>query len=209
MKRIALVFLLSAAGTGGAAPRPEAERDRPAPKGEAGATAASTEAPTTPAAPQTKWALPDLPPVVETERPLGTARQTDRPGASKASSGGLAKPGTASSPRAKRTPGLTPSATSEAGSRSLLRSMTARSVVEGEARVVLADVERVVRPGDLLGGDTVRSVAEGLIVLDRPAAAGQAGGPATVVVRFEADGRARVRVYHEQDPTPVKAPRTE
>lgn len=76
----------------------------------------------------------------------------------------------------------------------------------GEARLLVAGGEQTLRPGDPFGSDRVRAVGGGVVVLDRPAVPGQPGGEATVVLRFDASGRPRVRVYHVEDPTPVTAP---
>lgn len=66
------------------------------------------------------------------------------------------------------------------------------------ARIRLADGEHLLRPGASVGGDTVQSVAGRQIVLRRPAAPGDPRGEGLVVVRFDAAGRARVRVFRER-----------
>lgn len=66
------------------------------------------------------------------------------------------------------------------------------------ARVRLADGEHLLRPGSSVGGDTVRSIAGRQIVLRRPGAPGDPRGEGLVVVRFDAAGRARVRVFRER-----------
>ncbi len=206
MKRIAfVVVLLLNARAGSTDPEPAKEQAGPAAKGTAVVVApADPDAPGN-ASPQKKWAVPELPPPDETELLLRTPRRPTGAAVAPAPTGAAAKkagvpPAGAKAPKPGAAPG-------EGGSRTLLASMKAITLVEGEARVTVAAGERVLRPGDLLGADTVRSVAEGVIVFDRPAVAGQAGGPATVVVRFEANGQTRVRVVYEQDPTPVQAPR--
>jgi hypothetical protein len=70
--------------------------------------------------------------------------------------------------------------------------------------VKTADGTRSLKPGDPLGSDVVKAVEEGLLVLERPAVPGRPGGKATVVVRFDAQGRPSVRIYHEEDPTRVE-----
>ena len=145
--------------------------------------------------PQTKWALPELPPPDKTEVLVGmphAASPTQKVAAAPASTSKTPAPA---------------AATANVAPRTLLASMRAVSLAEGEARVSVAQGERVLRPGDRLGADTVRSVSDGVIVLDRPAAPGKPGGAATVVVRFDANGQARVRVLYEHDPTPLQAPR--
>ena len=150
-------------------------------------------------APQTKWALPELPPPEQTEALVGM------PGATPSPSQGTQKVAGAPSSTAKAP--APAAATANVAPRTLLASMRAVSLAEGEARVSVAEGERVLRPGDRLGADTVRTVSDGVIVLDRPAPLGKPGGAATVVVRFDANGQARVRVLYEHDPTPLQAPR--
>jgi hypothetical protein len=74
------------------------------------------------------------------------------------------------------------------------------SVAEGEATLEVDGVREVVRPGERLGGDTVKSVSPERIVLERPAKPGEAGGPALVIVTFEEGGRGRERVFRAADP---------
>ncbi len=85
-----------------------------------------------------------------------------------------------------------------------LKGARALSTRAGQALLRFPDGERTLRPGDHLGDDVVRAVDTGLLVLDRPSS--RPGGAAKVVVRFDAAGLPRVRVYHVQDPTPVRAP---
>jgi hypothetical protein len=87
-----------------------------------------------------------------------------------------------------------------------LKGVRALSSQAGEMRLLFPDGERTVRPGDRLGTDVVRTIGEGLMVLDRGAIPSVAGGGAVVVVRFDAAGQPRMRVYHVEDPTPVNAP---
>ena len=84
-----------------------------------------------------------------------------------------------------------------------LKGVRAREVRSGQARLVLADGERTVRPGDLVGTDVVRSVEPGCITLGRPL---PDGGEALVVVRFDESGNGRVRILYENDPKPAVAP---
>jgi hypothetical protein len=93
-----------------------------------------------------------------------------------------------------------PSAAGASGAVRLLR------MSPGEALVVVGGAEQSLRVGERLGSDVVRAVGDGVIVLDRPAVPGQAGGEAIVVMRFDASGRASLRVYHAENPTPVLAP---
>ena len=148
---------------------------------------------------ETKWALPEVPPPDHTEAFVGM------PGAASSPPKGTQKAAVAPSSASKAP--APAAATANVAPRTLLASMRAVSLAEGEARVNVAEGERVLRPGDRLGADTVRTVSDGVIVLDRPAPPGKPGGAATVVVRFDAKGQARVRVLYEHDPTPLQAPR--
>jgi hypothetical protein len=87
-----------------------------------------------------------------------------------------------------------------------LKGVRALASQVGEMRLLFPDGERTLRPGDRLGMDVVRTVGDRLLVLDRPEVPSLPGGAATVVVRFDAAGQPRMRVYHVEDPTPVKAP---
>ena len=77
---------------------------------------------------------------------------------------------------------------------------------EGEATLEVAGTRQVVRPGSQLGDDTVRSVAPGRIVLERPASPEEGGGAALVIVTFDASGRSRTQVFGTTDPTRPAAP---
>jgi hypothetical protein len=61
----------------------------------------------------------------------------------------------------------------------------------GAVRVSLDGKERTLRPGDAIGGDTVRRVDGRRLVLSRPEGEGR---ERTVLVRFGDDGRAKVAV---------------
>lgn len=96
----------------------------------------------------------------------------------------------------------TPSSTAKTSGHAGLKAL---ATSEGEARLELADgEERTLRPGDKLGADVVQAVGEGLLVLVRPEQG--TAGASTVVVRFDAQGRASVRVYSSSDPTAVAPP---
>jgi hypothetical protein len=83
------------------------------------------------------------------------------------------------------------------------KGVQAREIKPGQARLVLAGGERVVHAGDVVGGDVVRSIEPGRILLAR---ALPDGGAATVVIVFDDVGRARVRILYGSDPTAVKPP---
>jgi hypothetical protein len=63
-----------------------------------------------------------------------------------------------------------------------LKGIRLVSASEDEALVVLNGGTLTLRPGDAIGADVVRSIAPDRLVLFRPAAAGGAGGEATVVI---------------------------
>jgi hypothetical protein len=83
-------------------------------------------------------------------------------------------------------------------------ALRAVSLVEGEAKIQTTDGLRTLRPGDLLGRDVVHAVDTGVLVLERKAAPGAAGGDARVVIRFDGQGKPTVRIYHVEDPTRVE-----
>lgn len=83
-------------------------------------------------------------------------------------------------------------------------ALRALSVAEGEATIEIDGAREVVRPGSLVGGDTVKSVAPGRIVLERPARPGRPGGKALVIVTFDAEGRAKRRVFDIDDPETLR-----
>lgn len=86
-------------------------------------------------------------------------------------------------------------------------SLLAVSTKDGEAILKTLQGDVTVRPGDALSGDTVKAVAEGMLVLRRPAVPGKPGGESTVVLRFDAQGKPSVRIYYAGDPTPAEPPR--
>jgi hypothetical protein len=83
--------------------------------------------------------------------------------------------------------------------------LRAMSVADGEARIQTKDGVRTLRAGDLLGRDVVHAIDTGVLVLERKAAPGAKGGDARVVIRFDAQGKPTVRIYHLEDPTRVEA----
>ncbi len=72
------------------------------------------------------------------------------------------------------------------------------SMRPGQARIRLASGERTLSAGETLGRDVVKSIDGDCIVLTRAPREGDPHGGALVVVRFDARGRARVRVYAEK-----------
>jgi hypothetical protein len=73
----------------------------------------------------------------------------------------------------------------------------------GVAELSLDGAPLTLRVGDTILGDRVRSLEPGRIVLARPEAG---GGEGLVLVTFDAQGRARVRIVMTEDPDPRKAP---
>lgn len=104
-------------------------------------------------------------------------------------------PVTASGPAASRT--------RDSVGTPIWKGALAREVKTGQARVALAAGERLLHPGDVIGGDVVRSIEPGRILLARALADGK---EATVVVAFDDAGRGRVRVLYGSDPTASMPP---
>jgi hypothetical protein len=76
----------------------------------------------------------------------------------------------------------------------VLKDVRLLSFADGQARIREASgVERTLRPGDAIGGDVVKAIGDGRIVLVRPQS------DAMVVVSFDASGRPRVRVIWKAD----------
>jgi hypothetical protein len=84
-----------------------------------------------------------------------------------------------------------------------LRNLQAIDLHDGVAHVRLDGVDQTVRAGDVLGGDVVRSIEPNRIVLARSEGPGRT---ATVIVTFDAQGKARARVFTTQDTKPLDAP---
>lgn len=88
-----------------------------------------------------------------------------------------------------------------------LAGVRAVQIDDTQARLVIQGVERVVKAGDLIGADIVKSISPGRVVLLRPAAAAGAGGESLVILQFDPQGRTQVLVIASKDTT-AKAPRT-
>lgn len=89
------------------------------------------------------------------------------------------------------------------------RGVRAVKTSAGEADVRLADGASLhLRPGDLVGTDTVERIEPGRILLARRAVDATAAGPkaATVVVSFDEAGVGRTRVYWLQDSKAIAPP---
>jgi hypothetical protein len=106
-------------------------------------------------------------------------------------------------PRAVTASGPAASRTRDSVGTTAWKGALAREVKAGQARVALAAGERVIHPGDVVGGDVIRSIAPGRILLARALAD---GNEATVVVTFDDAGRGRVRVLYGSDPTASTPP---
>ena len=177
MKASPWLFLLASAALA-AAQEPATTKREPAGPGKAREVVRLPGGPSRPAAEgiEEKW---DRPPI----QPPDTARKLVRAPA-KPEAAAAAVPSAAGAPVAVRLLRMSP----------------------GEAFVSVGGAEQSLRVGDRLGSDVVRAVGDGVVVFDRPAVPGQPGGEAIVVMRFDASGQARVRVFHAEDPTPVNAP---
>jgi hypothetical protein len=83
-------------------------------------------------------------------------------------------------------------------------SLRALATAEGEATVEIDGARETVRPGSRIGRDTVKAVAPGRLVLQRPATSAEP--QALVIVTFDETGRAKGRVFWKTDPTVPVAP---
>jgi hypothetical protein len=106
-------------------------------------------------------------------------------------------------PRDVDEPGAPPDLTRPSANAGALRSLVRVRLIDGEARVRLDGAERTIRVGDSVAGDIVRRIEGGRIILARPEGDGR---EATVIVTFDAQGRARVRVFSTVDPRPLNPP---
>jgi len=84
-------------------------------------------------------------------------------------------------------------------------SFRAVSAAQGQVTLEIDGACEVVRRGSELGGDVVKAVEAGRIVLDRPARPGQAGGAALVIMTFDAAGAPKTRVFYTGDPDALPA----
>jgi hypothetical protein len=101
------------------------------------------------------------------------------------------------SPRSVQVDGKGPSQGDSAGAEGL-KGIRAIATRPGDATVIVGGVQRVLRVGDRIGNDAVKAIDSGRIVLSRSAGA---GGDATVVITFDAQGRGRVRIFSVHDAT--------
>jgi hypothetical protein len=85
----------------------------------------------------------------------------------------------------------------------VLTGVRAITLAEGEARLLIDGVERVVRPGDSVGADVVKSIAPGRMVLGRRAGT---ASEATVIVTFDARGEGHPLVLWSNNPAPHAPP---
>jgi hypothetical protein len=90
------------------------------------------------------------------------------------------------------------------GGGAALSSLRALATADGEASLEVGGVRETVRPGSRLGGDTVKAVSPGRVVLERPATARLPA--ALVIVTFDAAGRGKERVFWSSDPALHAAP---
>jgi hypothetical protein len=100
----------------------------------------------------------------------------------------------------------TPPTTGDSADAGRWKAARALAIRPGEADVLLTDGGRLhLRPGDVVGPDTVQRIEPGQIVLARRAS--ETSPPtATVVVTFDDAGRGRARVYWLQDPKAAAPP---
>ena len=100
-------------------------------------------------------------------------------------------------------PGRAPDHSRPSANAGTLKNLEALSLRDGEARVRLDGIDYTLRPGDTIAGDVVRRVEATRIVLARPEGDKR---EAIVIVTFDGQGRARVRVFGTLDPSPVAKP---
>jgi hypothetical protein len=105
------------------------------------------------------------------------------------------------SAKTAKAPGPRPSAASTADA-GVLKEMKAIALGQGEARISLRSTVRTLRPGDVVEGSLVKAIGDGRILLSRPE---PGGGESTVIVTFDAQGRASVRVINLRDHTSRQA----
>ena len=83
----------------------------------------------------------------------------------------------------------------------LLSGVRALQIDDTQARLLIQGVERVVKVGDRIGADIVKSIAPGRVVLTRPTAASGVDGESLVILRFDPQGRTQVLVVSSRDTT--------
>jgi len=88
----------------------------------------------------------------------------------------------------------------------LVRARVLR-VDDAQASLVIQGMEHVIKVGDVVGTDIVKSISTGRIVLRRPASSGGAGGESLVILQFDPTGRTQVLVVASRDTT-SKSPGT-
>jgi hypothetical protein len=92
-------------------------------------------------------------------------------------------------------PRATTSSTADAGS---LKDVRLVSIGPSEARLLVGGAPRTVRVGQSVLGDVVRAIGDGRIILRR---LDPTGGESIVVMSFDGQGRATVRVITQHDRT--------
>ena len=89
---------------------------------------------------------------------------------------------------------------------SALPQLRSRWTRDGQAALVVDGMEQTVRAGSWIGAMEVKSLAPGRMVLKKPAAPGDPGGEALVIVTFDASGTSRAVTLYTKDPRPAAAP---
>ena len=154
-----------------------------------------------------------LVPLAAAQEQRGEERRVEPPSETGAKSGAPSAPALPAAPPAGPTEAIvrggfrSPARAAAAPDTTRVAQARLLSSADGTARLQFADgSSEVVKPGSVIGGDVVASVQGRQIILDRPAASGDARGEAQVVATFGADGRPRVRVFWTKDPSAVVAP---
>lgn len=130
-----------------------------------------------------------------------TERQAAAPPAGTREVGSGRPPVPAPDPRPLR--GVTRLAPRSPAPAPVLTGVRALTMAEGEARLLIDGVERVVRPGDSVGADVVKSIAPGRLVMSRLAGT---ASEATVIVTFDARGEGHPLVLWSNNPAPHAPP---
>lgn len=82
-----------------------------------------------------------------------------------------------------------------------LAGVRAVRIDDNEAVLIVQNTQRIVKVGDRIGTDLVKSISAGRVVLLRPPAPGQKGGESLLFVQFDPQGRTQVMVFTTQDTT--------
>lgn len=80
------------------------------------------------------------------------------------------------------------------------RKLKSTASQDGEVVLALATGSRTLHAGDVLEDTTVKTAAEGLLVLTRPAAADGSQPAATIIIRFDERGQGQAVLLFDRPP---------